>query len=292
MNPVLDVLATEYKGGSASSRSTSTTSRCSPSSFNVRSMPTFVLVRDGREVGRVVGSRPRAFVAGVLDRALSGDVAIAAPYYARGHAALELLARTVQQHRDVTGVTPSASRGFVARQLLEHAQRDDVAMRRSPSLAMQPTSCAAVSACSSASSGAGSRAASASRRHRRVAWRDRGGGAGLRAALRTIADSTRAASSGLSRSAGESSRADQRVKRVLHDIERIGGGDAFVARDRGESARVVAGEVGDPVSAAASYDICPTWRSLQSRERPPESITRYLLDAAGMLGWGPALSSR
>lgn len=46
---------------------------------DVRSMPTLVLLRDGREVGRVVGSRPRAFVAGVLERAFAGDVAIAAP---------------------------------------------------------------------------------------------------------------------------------------------------------------------------------------------------------------------
>lgn len=47
--------------------------------FGVRAMPTVVLLRDGREVGRVVGSRPRAFVAGMLDRALAGEVAIAAP---------------------------------------------------------------------------------------------------------------------------------------------------------------------------------------------------------------------
>ena len=47
--------------------------------FAVRAMPTLVVWRDGREVGRVIGSRPRAFVAGVLDRALAGDVAIAAP---------------------------------------------------------------------------------------------------------------------------------------------------------------------------------------------------------------------
>jgi len=47
--------------------------------FSVRAMPTVVLWRDGREVGRLVGSRPRAFVAGMLDRALAGDVAIAAP---------------------------------------------------------------------------------------------------------------------------------------------------------------------------------------------------------------------
>lgn len=47
--------------------------------FGVRAMPTLVVWRAGREVGRVVGSRPRAFVAGVLDRALAGDVAIASP---------------------------------------------------------------------------------------------------------------------------------------------------------------------------------------------------------------------
>jgi thioredoxin len=47
--------------------------------FGVRAMPTLVVWRGGREVGRVVGSRPRAFVAGVLERALVGDVAIAGP---------------------------------------------------------------------------------------------------------------------------------------------------------------------------------------------------------------------
>src|SRR5512140_2363397 len=38
--------------------------------FGVRSMPTVVLMREGREVGRAVGARPRAFLAGMLDRAL------------------------------------------------------------------------------------------------------------------------------------------------------------------------------------------------------------------------------
>jgi thioredoxin 1 len=47
--------------------------------FGVRSMPTLVFVRDGREVGRIVGSRPRAFVAGVLDRVIQGEVAVSAP---------------------------------------------------------------------------------------------------------------------------------------------------------------------------------------------------------------------
>jgi thioredoxin len=47
--------------------------------YSIRSMPTVVLIRGGREVGRVVGSRSRAFFAGVIDRALAGDVAIASP---------------------------------------------------------------------------------------------------------------------------------------------------------------------------------------------------------------------
>lgn len=47
--------------------------------YNVRSMPTVVFLRDGREVGRIVGSRPRAFVQGVLDRVLAGEVAVASP---------------------------------------------------------------------------------------------------------------------------------------------------------------------------------------------------------------------
>lgn len=44
--------------------------------FRVTSMPTMVLVRDGREVGRIVGLRKREVIAGALDRALAGGVAI------------------------------------------------------------------------------------------------------------------------------------------------------------------------------------------------------------------------
>ncbi len=40
--------------------------------FRVRSMPTMVLVKGGREVSRMVGLRPRKVVAGALERALRG----------------------------------------------------------------------------------------------------------------------------------------------------------------------------------------------------------------------------
>jgi thioredoxin len=47
--------------------------------FRVTAMPTVVLLRDGREVGRFVGARPKKFVVGVVERALAGDVAITSP---------------------------------------------------------------------------------------------------------------------------------------------------------------------------------------------------------------------
>lgn len=79
MEPILGALATEYAGRVRMVAVDCNDEVVLAERFDVRSMPTLVLLRDGREVGRVVGSRPRAFVAGVLDRALGGDVAIAAP---------------------------------------------------------------------------------------------------------------------------------------------------------------------------------------------------------------------
>jgi thioredoxin 1 len=79
MEPVLAALAKEYADRVRVVAVDVDDEQLLAQQFNVRSMPTFVLVRDGREVGRVVGSRPRAFIAGMIDRALAGDTAIASP---------------------------------------------------------------------------------------------------------------------------------------------------------------------------------------------------------------------
>jgi thioredoxin len=79
MEPVLAKVAAEYAGRVRVVAVDVDDEPLLAQLYNVRSMPTFVLVRDGREVGRVVGSRPRAFIAGMLDRALGGDTAIASP---------------------------------------------------------------------------------------------------------------------------------------------------------------------------------------------------------------------
>ena len=79
MEPALASIAKEYAGRVRVVAVDVDEEQVVAQQFNVRSMPTFVLMRDGREVGRVVGSRPRAFLAGMLDRALDGDSAIASP---------------------------------------------------------------------------------------------------------------------------------------------------------------------------------------------------------------------
>jgi thioredoxin 1 len=79
LTPVLAALAEEYRGRVRIAAVDCDRDPELAERFLVRSMPTLVVWRDGREVGRVVGLRPRAFVAGVLDRALAGDVAIASP---------------------------------------------------------------------------------------------------------------------------------------------------------------------------------------------------------------------
>jgi len=77
LRPVLETLSREY--GIPLVEVDTDHDPLTAQQFNVRSMPTVVLMRDGREVGRFVGARPRAFVAGMLDRALAGDSAIASP---------------------------------------------------------------------------------------------------------------------------------------------------------------------------------------------------------------------
>jgi thioredoxin 1 len=79
MEPVLAALSQEYAGRAAFAQVDCDDEPLLAQRYNVRSMPTFVVVHDGHEVGRIIGARPRAFVAGVIDRALGGDVAITAP---------------------------------------------------------------------------------------------------------------------------------------------------------------------------------------------------------------------
>jgi thioredoxin len=79
LSPILAALQAEYAGKVRIAAVDVDDSPELAQRFGVRSMPTVVVWRDGREVGRVVGSRSRPFFAGVIDRALAGDVAITGP---------------------------------------------------------------------------------------------------------------------------------------------------------------------------------------------------------------------
>jgi len=79
MEPVLEALADEYAPHVEMFAIDCDAEPAIAARYGIRAMPTLVILRDGREVGRVVGARSRSFVAGVLDRAIAGDVAIAAP---------------------------------------------------------------------------------------------------------------------------------------------------------------------------------------------------------------------
>ena len=79
LKPVLAALADEYAGRVRIVVVDVDDEPALTQRYDVRAMPTLVVLRDQQEVGRVHGARPRAFIAGVLDRALAGDVAIASP---------------------------------------------------------------------------------------------------------------------------------------------------------------------------------------------------------------------
>lgn len=79
LNPILDSLAHEYGERIRIQAVDVDHEPVLAQQYSVRSMPTLVILAGGREVGRIVGLRPRKFIAGVIDRALAGDVAIAAP---------------------------------------------------------------------------------------------------------------------------------------------------------------------------------------------------------------------
>ncbi|HEY4055697.1 MAG TPA: thioredoxin family protein [Kofleriaceae bacterium] len=77
LKPVLQTLSTEYKADLVEVDVDDDPTQAQL--YDVRAMPTVVLIRDGKEVGRFVGARTKQFVAGMLDRALDGDTAIASP---------------------------------------------------------------------------------------------------------------------------------------------------------------------------------------------------------------------
>ena len=71
MDPVVHALATEYAGRIGVAKINTDNSPRLAAQYEVLGMPTFVLFRDGSEVFRLTGARPKADLKRVLDSALA-----------------------------------------------------------------------------------------------------------------------------------------------------------------------------------------------------------------------------
>jgi len=71
LGPIVDSLATEYEGRATVAKVNVDESPGVAGRFGVQSIPTIVLLKDGREVARAVGLRAREELASALDKLLA-----------------------------------------------------------------------------------------------------------------------------------------------------------------------------------------------------------------------------
>lgn len=72
LGPIVDALASEYQGRVTIGKVNVDEERGIAGAYGVQSIPTLVFLREGEEVGRVVGLRSKQDLAGALDRLLAG----------------------------------------------------------------------------------------------------------------------------------------------------------------------------------------------------------------------------
>ncbi|HZW08992.1 MAG TPA: thioredoxin [Phycisphaerales bacterium] len=71
VGPIVDAIAEEYQGRAKVAKVNVDESPRIAGKFGVQSIPTIVFLKDGQEVGRVVGLRPREVLAGALEQLLA-----------------------------------------------------------------------------------------------------------------------------------------------------------------------------------------------------------------------------
>lgn len=65
--PVLEELAGEYQGRIIIAKMNVDENQATPARFGVRSIPNMVIIKNGEEAGRIVGSRPKSDLKAALD---------------------------------------------------------------------------------------------------------------------------------------------------------------------------------------------------------------------------------
>lgn len=65
--PILEELAGEYQGRMIIAKMNVDENQATPARFGVRSIPNMVIIKNGQEAGRLVGSRPKSELMAALD---------------------------------------------------------------------------------------------------------------------------------------------------------------------------------------------------------------------------------
>ncbi len=68
--PIIDQLAEEFKGQATVGKVNIDDNEDAAAAFGVASIPTMIVIKDGREVERIVGARPRPQLAEIIRRHL------------------------------------------------------------------------------------------------------------------------------------------------------------------------------------------------------------------------------
>jgi len=68
--PILDELAVEYDGRLIIAKMNVDDNQATPAKFGVRSIPNMVIIKDGKEAGRIVGSQPKHSLKAAIDPVL------------------------------------------------------------------------------------------------------------------------------------------------------------------------------------------------------------------------------
>lgn len=65
--PILEELADEYQGRIIIAKMNVDENQATPARFGVRSIPNMIIIKNGEEAGRIVGSRPKSDLKAALD---------------------------------------------------------------------------------------------------------------------------------------------------------------------------------------------------------------------------------
>lgn len=71
MNPILDELTTEYDGKVVITKMNIDDNPDTPTNFSIRGIPTFVLFKEGKEVGRIIGAQTKGKMKEQIDAHIS-----------------------------------------------------------------------------------------------------------------------------------------------------------------------------------------------------------------------------